>query len=164
VLVNDLQTTTADGTLETTTRTEEELSALKDLVAMAVGINEQRGDTLTIHSMSFKPIESDGVVVEQSPLAQFSQAHIMTLVQIAILSIVTLVLGLFVVKPLMKVDEPTEDAAAPTAALQELSEAAPDAIAPPTDPIDALKSLANDKTEETAGLIQNWLEETETAA
>jgi flagellar M-ring protein FliF len=170
VLVNEIAAEGQDGVAAPTPRTEEELTALKDLVAMAVGIDESRGDTLTIHSMPFKQITNDGVIVEQDAVADFIDRNLMTVIQIGILSVVTLILGLFVVKPLLTANAAAAAAApalpAAPAQMDALAAApAPMATAAPgSDAIEALKSLANDKTDETAGLIQSWLDETEDAA
>jgi flagellar biosynthesis/type III secretory pathway M-ring protein FliF/YscJ len=84
----------------------------------------------------------------------------MTLIQIVVLSIVTIVLGLFVVKPLLKVEAAPE----PQPAAEQLTAVEPAPETFPPDALEALKSLATDKTDETAGLIQSWLEEPETAS
>ncbi len=168
VLVNEIAVEGQDGAAPTP-RTEEELTALKDLVAMAVGVDESRGDTLTVHSMPFKQITNDGVVVEQDVFADFIDRNLMTVIQIGILSIVTLILGLFVVKPLLTANAAASASAPalPAAPAQmDALAAAPAPMAPASpesDAIEALKSLASDKTDETAGLIQSWLDETEDA-
>ncbi len=171
VLVNEIAADDQDAAAAAPTpRTEEELTALKDLIAMAVGIDESRGDTLTVHSMPFKQITNDGVVVEQDAVADFIDRNLMTVIQIGILSVVTLILGLFVVKPLLTANAAASAAApalsAAPAQMDALAAApAPMATtAPESDAIEALKILANDKTDETAGLIQSWLDETEDAA
>ncbi|VAW07478.1 Flagellar M-ring protein FliF, partial [hydrothermal vent metagenome] len=170
VLVNEIAADGQDTAAAPTPRTEEELTALKDLVSMAVGIDESRGDTLTVHSMPFKQITNDGVVVEEDVFADFIDRNLMTVIQIGILSIVTLILGLFVVKPLLTANAAASAAAPALAAAPAQMDAlaatpAPMATAAPgSDAIEALKSLASDKTDETAGLIQSWLDETEDAA
>ncbi len=161
VLVNEIESEDQDGAVSSVPRAEEELAALKDLVAMAVGIDESRGDTLTIHSMPFKPIVNDGVVVEENAFADFMDRNLMTIIQIAILAIVTLILGLFVVKPLLSIK--------PAAPLEPALQAVPASaqaqpVAPPQDELETLKTLANDKADEAAGLIQSWLDESENAA
>ena len=162
VLLNDIETTDANGETISTPRSQDELDALRELVTMAAGINTQRGDTLTLQSLSFEPIVNNGVVAERDLIGEMLERYLMTFVQVIILAIVTLVLGLFVVKPLLVV-APTE---ASSGAIEQLSMATPAAAAAPAQPLDAfdaLKSLASDKTDETAGLIQSWLDEPEQA-
>jgi len=160
VLLNEIETVDANGDTVSTPRSEDELNALRELVTMAAGVNPQRGDTITIQSLSFEPIVNNGVVAERDLMGEMVERHLMTFVQVAILAIVTLVLGLFVVKPLLAA-APVEANAAP---IEQLAATAPPAAAPPPDAFDALKSLATDKTEETAGLIQSWLDEPEQTA
>ena len=163
VLVNHMQTNVGEEAPALEPRSDEELAALRELVAMAVGFQEARGDTLTIQNMSFQPVVNEGVAVERNLVGEFVDQNLMTMIQIAVLSIVTIILGLFVVKPVLSAKaEPApgalEVAAAPAAEAPALT-----AEAPP-DPLDALKGLANERTDETADLIKSWLEEGETAA
>ena len=160
VLLNDIETVDANGDPVSTPRSDDELNALRELVTMAAGINADRGDSLTIQSLSFEPIVNDGVVAESNLMGDFVDRHLMTAIQVGVLAIVTLVLGLFVVKPLLA----TAPEEAPIPMMEQLT-AAPSPQAPqPVDSFEALRSLANDKTDETADLIQSWLEEPEAAA
>ena len=163
VLVNHVDAPDADGVPQLTPRTDEELAALRELAVMAVGLNEERGDTLTIQSMPFQPIANTGVAVERDLVGDFFERHLMSVIQIGVLSIVTLVLGLFVVRPLLsaKADAPASvDAIAPPAAA-DFAELEPE---PPVNPVDALKGVANERTDDAAMLLKSWLEEEETAA
>lgn len=159
VLLNEAETVDANGNTVSTPRTEEELGALRELVTMAAGVNADRGDTLTIQSLSFEPIVNNGVVAERNLVSELMERYLMTFVQVVVLAIVTLVLGLFVVKPLLVVAPADET----SGSIEQLT-AAPPQAAPPPDALDALRTLATDKTDETAGLIQNWLEEPEQTA
>ena len=144
-------------------RPDEEIAALRELVAMAVGFQEARGDTLTIQSMAFQPIFNEGAVVERDVIGEFVDQNLMTMIQIAVLSIVTLILGLFVVKPVLSAKaEPAPAALEPPSTAP--TEAPVLAAEAPPDPLDALKGLAGERTDETADLIKSWLEEEETAA
>ena len=142
VLVNHIETVAADGTSTSAPRAEEELNALRELVVQAAGVNEQRGDSLTIQSLSFQPFENDGVIAERNTVAEFLDAHLMTLVQVIILAVVTIILGLFVVKPLLKVETPEPEPVAPMLEPVQTVEAG---SVPPPDALDTLKSLANEK-------------------
>lgn len=87
------------GSLIWQARSEEELQALEDLVAAAVGLNLERGDTLTLKSMEFEIATLQGTVGETSFVQRWN-LDVMRLIQIAILSAVMLVLGLFVLRPI----------------------------------------------------------------
>ena len=100
VLVNDAVSTDANGAETVVPRGEEELLALRELVASAVGFDEGRGDVITIKSMAFQPLADVGSLPSGG---LFSGVHIdvMSIIQLGILALVTLVLGLFVLRPLL---------------------------------------------------------------
>jgi len=101
VLVDGLRTIDATTEVENwTPRSEEELADLRALVASAAGFEEARGDIITIRSMEFEPIEIAGTEVTSSfisslPIDLFSVARLL------ILSLLTLGLGMFVVRPIL---------------------------------------------------------------
>ncbi|MBN9885970.1 flagellar basal-body MS-ring/collar protein FliF [Salipiger abyssi] len=100
VLVNGSYETAADGTQTFVPLPEAELTALRDLVASAVGFEEERGDEITLRSLPFERPEGPGT----GPLAPgwFSMPlDPMTLIQMAVLAVVALILGLFVVRPIL---------------------------------------------------------------
>ncbi|QDC08368.1 flagellar M-ring protein FliF [Oceanicola sp. D3] len=96
VLVDGLRGEDASGDPTWTARSDEQLEALRELVASAVGFNEARGDQITIKSLQFEPVAQVGAAAGGSLL---DGLNIMTLIQLAILALVTLGLGLFVLKP-----------------------------------------------------------------
>ncbi|MFK7881541.1 flagellar basal-body MS-ring/collar protein FliF [Roseobacter sp.] len=100
VLVNGTTAVDAEGVETFSPRSEEEMSALRELVASAVGFDEERGDVITLKSMEFEPIVMEGTVGAPSLLDQIN-LDVMSLVQLAVLALVALVLGLFVVKPVL---------------------------------------------------------------
>lgn len=102
VMVDGLQTTAADGSLSWAPRPEEELATLRELVASAVGLDEARGDILTLKSLEFQPLPvPEGTEATTSLLPQFGQIDVMSMIQTAVLAVVALVLGLFVVRPIV---------------------------------------------------------------
>lgn len=101
VLVDGQNVTAADGAQSWQPRPEEELAALRELVASAAGIDETRGDVLTLKSLAFEPPATEGTLAEASFLPDFGPVDIMQLAQIAVLALVVIVLGLFVIRPLL---------------------------------------------------------------
>jgi len=83
-----------------TTRSEEELASLRELVSSTVGFDEARGDIITVKSMQFEAPVIDGAIVTPSAFSGFN-LDIMNLIQLAVLAVVSLVLGLFVVRPML---------------------------------------------------------------
>lgn len=110
VLVNDVTTEAADGTTTTAPRSAEELASLRELVASAVGFDEARGDVITLKSMSFEPVAPLGT--EALATAGLG-LDAMSLIRLAVLALVALVLGLFVIRPILSSSRPQGLAALP---------------------------------------------------
>ena len=100
VLVNGITSINEAGVSEFTPRPEEELSAMRELIEAAVGFDVNRGDVITLKSMELPSIEPQGTVVSTSIMDNI-YIDAMALIQIAALAIVSLILGLFVVKPIL---------------------------------------------------------------
>ncbi|MEO9895897.1 MAG: flagellar basal-body MS-ring/collar protein FliF [Paracoccaceae bacterium] len=100
VLVNDLANEDQAGQVTTSPRSEDELLALRELVSSAVGFDEERGDVITIKSMALQSIPASGTEASISFMDQI-EIDVMSAIQMAVLAVVTLILGLFVVRPLL---------------------------------------------------------------
>lgn len=187
VLVDGLRTTDDTGTESWAPRPEEELQALRELVASAVGLDETRGDSLTLKTMEFEPVLAEG-----SPPAPGLFGPIafdaMRLAQLAVLGLVTLLLGLFVVRPILT--PATRGAAAVPAlpdpglardraltgeiddsggplpgGMQVVSDRAAVAGADPgADPVERLRKLIDERQEESLEILKSWMEDTEEPA
>ena len=107
VLIDGIRTVAADGTESWAPRPADELEALRELVASAVGFDEGRGDVITLRSLEFPAIttEEGSVATELGALVRLGLDP-MRLVQIGVLAAVALVLGLFVVRPVLAADAP----------------------------------------------------------
>ncbi len=174
VLVNDVVTVDAAGTATTAPRTEVELASMRDLVASAVGLDETRGDVITIRSMGFEsiaPLGSEAVEAAGVPL------DMMSLAQLGIMALVALVLGLFVVRPILMSSRPPQaeplglpgpatnalpGRALPMAALSLGSpEAAMSQDGGEEDPVTRLRRMIEDRQDETIQILQSWIEDPE---
>lgn len=102
VMVDGVVTTAADGSRTWAPRSDEELATLRELVASAVGLDEARGDVLTLKSLEFQPLPApEGTEATSSLLPKFGPIDLMSAIQTAVLAVVALVLGLFVVRPVL---------------------------------------------------------------
>jgi flagellar M-ring protein FliF len=101
VLVDGQMLPGADGTPGWQPRSEEELTVLRELVASAVGLDEARGDVLTLRSLEFQAVPEIGTLAEAGFLPRMGPFDTMSALQIGVLAFVALVLGLFVVRPLL---------------------------------------------------------------
>ncbi|MFK7834716.1 MAG: flagellar basal-body MS-ring/collar protein FliF [Sulfitobacter sp.] len=106
VLVNEPVGQNAAGEQIAEPRDEAEIEALRELVSSAVGFDETRGDIITIKSMALLAVSPTGTLAETS-LLDGLDIDLMGAIQMAILAIVTLILGLFVVRPVLS-RAPTE--------------------------------------------------------
>lgn len=100
VLVNGTVASDETGTAVFRPRPQEELDALADLVSAAVGLNTERGDVLTIKTMQFETPEPAGTLAVPGVFDRFD-LDVMSLVQAAVLALVVLILGLFVLRPIL---------------------------------------------------------------
>jgi flagellar M-ring protein FliF len=102
VMVDGVATLAADGTRTWTPRADEELAVLRELVGAAVGFDETRGDVLTLKSLEFQEVpEALGSDATVSLLPQIGAIDAMSMIQTAVLAVVALVLGLFVIRPIL---------------------------------------------------------------
>ena len=166
VLVNDQTTLDAAGVATITPRTEEELASLRELVASAVGFDETRGDVITIKSMQFEPVAVLGTEVVAGAGLRFD---LMSLIKIGVLAVVALILGLFVVRPILRSARPLPALPPPAPMrLPGMADLTRPALgfaggtitdAEVIDPVTRLRRLIEERQDETAQILQNWIEE-----
>ncbi len=180
VLVSDIVSRNADGEVVRTPRSEDELQALQELVRAAAGLDEGRGDVLTLKSLSFDQPEVGELVEKPGLFEQFLERYMWSIIQALLLGVVVLVLGLFVVRPLLTPQKNFEQAPGLLPMSLEGSGGLPapdgqaaiegatlgdrprleDRSAPAAkDPIDMLKSIASEQSTEAAELLASWLEQ-----
>jgi len=82
-------------------RSDEEIASLRELVASAVGFQEERGDIITLKSMEFTPI-NESETINAPSFMETLNLDILSIIQLAVLAVVSLVLGLFVVRPILQ--------------------------------------------------------------
>ncbi|MCJ8140546.1 flagellar basal-body MS-ring/collar protein FliF [Falsirhodobacter halotolerans] len=168
VLVNGLMT---DG--QWTPRPEEEMAALQDLVSSAVGLDTARGDVLTLRSLQFTGVAAEGTLAEAGWMAGLDT---MRLIQIAALALVALILGLFVVRPILTRKPALLDAPPPVLALPGTAptpaltgeiagndRALIDAEPVEADPVDRLRRLIETRQVETVEILRGWMDKGERA-
>lgn len=102
VMVDGVATVAEDGTRTWAPRSEEELATLRELVASAVGLDEARGDVLTLKSLEFQELPlPEGTEATVSLLPPLGQIDAMSMIQTGVLALVAMVLGLFVIRPVL---------------------------------------------------------------
>jgi flagellar M-ring protein FliF len=193
VLVDGERLTAADGSTTWQARPDAELADLRELVSSAAGLDDERGDVLTLKSMEFQPMGTEGSLAEPGMFSSFGPIDTMSALQIVVLALVSLLLGLFVVRPLLM---QTRAEAKPMAQLQgpiaipgpaganaeagltgeiadgfdmpTLSTSGFDASdrlgGQPGDPASRLRRLIDERQAESIEILRNWMEKEEEKA
>ncbi len=177
VLINEVEREGEEGELIVEPRTEEELTAIRDLVAASVGFDEARGDAVTVKSLKFHEDPLIAGVEETSGVAAFLERNLMGILQVVVPALVVIMLALFVVKPALTqspagaaVDQDEDDGGLlPLGgfpmATPELSSGFDDGGSlDAASPVDELRALTADHTETSAKVLKAWLGETGEAA
>lgn len=100
VLLNFETAVAPNGEVLIAPRTEQEIAAFQTLVQSVVGFNAARGDVVTIETMQFPTPEIMGTTAAAGFLSGYI-FDVPSMLQIAVLAIVTIMLGMFVVKPIL---------------------------------------------------------------
>ncbi len=173
VLVDGQTVTAADGTVTVEPRGDDELAALRELIASAAGLDETRGDVLTVKSLPFQPPAEEGEAGATGFLPPLGPVNVMTLIQMAVLAGVALVLGLFVVRPLLlngrrpvALPPPLAPLALPGtdeagSALTGIIEDDGPALPLPdesADPVARLRRLIAERQAESVEILRGWME------
>ncbi|MGG7645266.1 flagellar basal-body MS-ring/collar protein FliF [Rhodovulum sp. YNF3179] len=172
VLVDQLRETGPDGEEILTPRSDTELAALEELVKSAVGFDAGRGDVVTIKTMAFSTGPAAGTLAAPGLLARLG-LDVMSIVQLLVLAVVALLLGLFVLRPILtrpasgplpELGPPLPDTDLPAGATppEEDPVTAPDAVALiEEDPVARLRSLIAERQDDTAEILRSWIESRE---
>lgn len=187
VLVDGVVTTAADGTQTIEPRGEEELAVLRELVGSAVGIDAARGDVLTIKSLAFQPDPVTGDLLQAGVFANLGPIDLMAVLQLLVLASVAVVLGLFVIRPVLT-SQSRQARLAPDMPPLALPGAGPAFDGPgevltgeiedgpefalpdvseeglPMDPVARLRRLIEDRQAESVEILRGWMEQDEERA
>jgi len=187
VLVNGTAQRAADGTEAIVPRSEVELEALRELVASAVGFDEERGDVITVKSLPFSAMGTEGTLAE--PGGILAQLALNDLARLALIGFFALAVAMVVMRPILRsraaqarldtsgaasgeILPPALAPAALTAAdggagLPSLPVAASELeLMPPAalaDPVARLRDLMRERKEESVRILSGWIAEKEGA-
>ncbi|QUS35917.1 flagellar basal-body MS-ring/collar protein FliF [Falsirhodobacter algicola] len=164
VLVDGVQVPDAQGVPQWQPRPEEELTALRDLVASAVGLDTARGDVLTLRSLQFEAAAPQGTLAEGA--AGWRQAiRPMQALQLGVLALVALVLGLFVLRPILTARREALPPPAPLLALPGTVPPDAELVEAPAEeePVARLRRLIEARQVESVEVLRGWMTEEERA-
>ncbi|HEY2033237.1 MAG TPA: flagellar basal-body MS-ring/collar protein FliF [Rhizomicrobium sp.] len=101
VAVDGTTKTDAAGKDSYTPRTQQEISQIDALVKSAIGYDKTRGDDVKVVNMPFAHLDVADATPAPKPLLGLDSAYWFKIIEAAILSLTALLIGLFVVRPLI---------------------------------------------------------------
>ncbi|MBN2629954.1 MAG: flagellar M-ring protein FliF [Rhodobacteraceae bacterium] len=189
VLVDGKRSSGADGAVTLEPRSEQELADLRELVSSAAGLDDARGDVLTLKSMEFVDAPLEGTLAEAGVASMFGPIDLMSALQIVVLGLVSVALGVFVVRPLLLPSAQAAALPAGPAAMAlpgpQQSDAGPGLTGEisdgfdlpsmpvvnldhagaftdqPNDPVSRLRRLIDERQTESVEILRNWMEKEE---
>ncbi len=164
VLVADRIAPGADGAAPTNTpRTTEELQEIEKMVRSALGINDTRGDMISVVSMPFESGFTDDALPEPSLIDKVYP--FMPIIKYALLAIASLLAYLLFLKPLMRtLRGASDEAAQPLKTVEELEaemrgEESTPLLGGPSDPLAQIRQEVLGGDMMPVQVIKSWLRE-----
>ncbi|MBO6759160.1 MAG: flagellar M-ring protein FliF [Roseibium sp.] len=102
VLVDGTYAPNADGEVAYTPRSQETLDRIAVLVRSAVGFDEARGDVVEVVNLQFAMAPQGDLLADSGGLFEFTQDDILRFAELGVLLLISLLLLLFVVRPLLR--------------------------------------------------------------
>lgn len=103
VLVDGVYQKGTDGKLEYAPRSEEQLEKISELVRSAVGFDKDRGDQVYVANLRFADTSAQLPASEpEAGLLEFSKRDYFHIAEIAVIALVSLLVLIFVVRPLVR--------------------------------------------------------------
>jgi len=103
VAVDGIYTQAADGTVSYTPRAEDELSKITALVRSAIGYDQSRGDIVEVVNIQFAARDIPEPLSEvEEPFLGLTKADYMRMGETGVLALISLLVLLFVVRPLIR--------------------------------------------------------------
>ncbi|MEO0912207.1 MAG: flagellar basal-body MS-ring/collar protein FliF [Pseudomonadota bacterium] len=167
VIVDGIRETAADGSETWSPRPAEELAALQSLVESAIGFDPARGDVVTLQTLEFPETGTEGTLATDGAGGGLS-GDMIRLIQTGVLGLVAIILGMFVVRPLLQpqpaLPEPEpdqtveilENGAEMGADIDMAAEGQLDQ--PDKHKIKNLRSVITERSEESADVLRRWIE------
>lgn len=102
VLVDGIYAPNDDGDMVYSPRTQETLDRIAVLVRSAIGFDQARGDVVEVVNLQFALPPQDDLAGEGDGLFEFTRSDIMRFAELGVLLLISLLLLLFVVRPLLR--------------------------------------------------------------
>ncbi|MDA3904195.1 MAG: flagellar basal-body MS-ring/collar protein FliF [Desulfuromusa sp.] len=163
VLVADRVTPGTEGAGPTSTpRSAEEITEIQQMVRSALGINDTRGDLISVVSMPFESGFSDEVMPQPSMIDKVYP--FMPIIKYGLLAIASLFAYLLFLKPLMRTLRGASDQTQPMKTVEELEaemsgENATPLLGGPSDPLAQIRQEVLGGDMMPVQVVKNWLRE-----
>lgn len=168
VLLNEQALGIDPAAADAATVREKMISDIQALVTSGAGLNLERGDSISVEMMPFQQVAAEDMVPAPGMVQQLVERYFWSGLQALLLGLVVIVLAFGVVRPLLMPKAKTEDAGGAPAQAGAAGVAGGAAVAagasPEADPFNYLKDYAKERQDETAALLQQWLNEDQKVA
>lgn len=165
VLLNEQSLGIDPAAADAATIREKMISDLQALVTSGAGLNMERGDSISVELMPFQEAAQTDMVPAPGMIQQLVERYLWSGLQSLLLGVVVIALAFGVVRPMLSpknagaVLDGRSDKGSGAGAAAGVSGASPD-----SDPFNYLKDYAKEREDETAALLQQWLNEDQKVA
>lgn len=165
VLLNEQSLGIDPAAADAATIREKMISDLQALVTSGAGLNMERGDSISVELMPFQEAAQTDMVPAPGMIQQLVERYLWSGLQSLLLGVVVIALAFGVVRPMLSpknagaVLDGRSDKGSGAGAAAGGSGASPD-----SDPFNYLKDYAKEREDETAALLQQWLNEDQKVA
>lgn len=154
VLLNQAQLGIDPAAADADLLAEQAVSDFENLILSGAGLDTARGDTLTVELMPFQVVPVQEMIAAPSMMETLIQTYFWAGLQAVLLGIVVIVLALGVLRPLLTQRPERKDGLNQPQLLE--GQSSQDAE---TDPFNYLSDYTRERQDETAALLQSWLDE-----
>ena len=155
VLLNEQALAITDDGANAATVSQGIIADFEKLILAGAGLDTERGDKLTVELMPFQEIPVPEMVEAPGMMQTLLERHLWSGVQAGLLGLMVLALAFGVIRPML-----TQKPRSTSTELVEAQRIDGEIVSVAgTDPFDFLKDYTRERQDETAALLQSWLEE-----
>lgn len=156
VLLNQQELGIDSGAADANVLMRDMVAGFEQLILSAAGLDTERGDSLTVELMPFQAVPADDLVPAPGLLERLVERYFWSGLQALLLGLVVIVLAFGVMRPLLS----QRGQSVSDGLKGEKPDGKPNEMpTEATDPFDFLKDYTRERQDETAALLQSWLDE-----
>jgi len=152
VVIDGVYQKDANGTVSYQPRTQEELNKINQLIKSGIGFDAKRGDQIEVSNLRFTEMDEAELKAEQKSWYDLSNYDINRIIELTALTFLSLIVALFVGRPLVK-----------ALGRREPTPISDDGIQTPTalaaNPIENVTALISARPEASLATIRQWIRE-----